>query len=509
MNANGRHNRLLLIAAIELVVALAALQTAHVLLMRAHDDGCLYLQLPKNLVEGHRWAVERAEGLTDFDTKIAVGPATLLPVALAFKLFGVGLLQARLCMTAYFLAAVALWGILAWRLAGPTAGVLALAGFLFVPEIFLISTPAMGETPGLAWLALAFLLYLRWTRREGKVGLLFLAGLACGGAYLAKCVYGYLMAPAWVLVFLVSAIRRGKVRWAELIAPLAGMAVVFLLYYGVIFLVLGPRGAVGYALSIREFSRFADPQSGMVARVLYKLRLARDWMPLALAAAALVWVFARALDRNDPRGKQMLPIGALALVWTGWWFFANPISFYYHFFPAVVLYTVLSACLVARAIDLIRRSDAGEVSLRASLIVLLIAVFLWPWGNLRGQFANLALQRRLRSEQVTMLEVVRKLPADALLSGWTIFRNWDFVFLADRPTWGRPAEPGETPREEYLLMGPENIRAYSAETMRPTGFNPHSQGCARFVRERCRLVAQHGHFVLWRVVEPGEAEQGR
>jgi len=493
-----------------LLSCLFAVHLAHVATKRAHDDGCLYLQLPKNLVERGRWAVERADGLTDFDTKVAVGPATLLPIALSFKLFGVGLLQARITQALYFLAMLILAAHLASKLAGGWAAALTLAGFLLIPEIFLISTAAMGEVPGLVWLLAAFLICRKYSGERGSWAPLLLAGVATGFAYLAKCVYGYLAVGAWVLFFALASIRSKKIQLRELLAPLAGLAAVFLVYYGFIAAALGVAGAMKYALSIFDFARFARPQANIFAQVFYKFHLVRDWLSPAPALAALAWVFARTFDGKDSRWRETLPLGCFALAWLGWWFIANPINFYYHFFPAVVLLTILSAVFTTKVMEKVWRHDV-RASFKICAAAMLVLVFLWPWGRLRGQVEVFQEQKRLAKEQRAMAEYVRRLGPETLVSGWGIFHNWDITFLADRPTWARPAEPTVPHKVEYLLMGPENIRVYEPGTLRPLAFNPHSHGCAEFVRERCggKIFKQFGHFVLWKIKPLRQGLSGR
>ena len=496
----------LVLLAVVVFLSLVAMEAAHVFLMRAQDDGCLYLQLPKNLVEKGRWAVERADGLTDFDHKIAVGPATLLPIALSFKFFGVCLLSARLVMFAWFLAMCVLAAAFAHRLAGPWAAVLALAGLWFTPELFLIATPAMGEVPGLVWTFAAGLFFVRWTKNEANCWFLVLAGLCAGLAYLSKSIFGYLFVPAWGLTWLVLGIRRGNLKWRELIAPLDGMAAVFVLYYMFIIREIGFSGALDYALSLRDFSHFAEGARSF-SLLFYKLKLVRDWIFLPMAAAGLIYWLAAALDKKVARGHKALPLLSLVLVWILWWFFANPVNFYHHFFPAVVLMMVLCAAFSMKVAAALWESPIASKGIRYATVALLLLVFFYPWGRVRGQFINLAEQDRLRREQTEMVQFIEGLPRDDLISGWGIFHNWDFVFLTGRPTWSRPAEPTVPYREELLLMGPENIRLYDPQTMIPLSFNPHSRGCEEFVRDRCEILKQCGHFVLWRVKNASAASQ--
>src|SRR6185436_7162017 len=68
------------------------------------DEGSI-LHVPKTLVEHGVYADISSEGYRYYGPTVGVGPTVILPVALAFKLFGVGLIQGRLVIVVYLLAA--------------------------------------------------------------------------------------------------------------------------------------------------------------------------------------------------------------------------------------------------------------------------------------------------------------------------------------------------------------------------------------------------------------------
>ncbi|MFN3762806.1 MAG: glycosyl transferase, partial [Anaerolineae bacterium] len=69
------------------------------------DEGS-HLHVPKTLVRFGVYADYSSEGFRYYGPTIGVGPTVMLPIAAAFKLFGIGLLQARLVMVLYLLAAI-------------------------------------------------------------------------------------------------------------------------------------------------------------------------------------------------------------------------------------------------------------------------------------------------------------------------------------------------------------------------------------------------------------------
>ena len=73
-----------------------------------HDEGS-YLSLAKTLVQDGVYAVRSAEGYQTFGAVQSVGPTVLLPIALSFKLWGVGLLQGRVVAAIFLLLTLAIF----------------------------------------------------------------------------------------------------------------------------------------------------------------------------------------------------------------------------------------------------------------------------------------------------------------------------------------------------------------------------------------------------------------
>ena len=63
-------------------------------------DEAIFSETAANLVQHGRYAftVQSPDQLSDLDFRISVGPAVILPVAMAYRLFGVGVIPGRLVM---------------------------------------------------------------------------------------------------------------------------------------------------------------------------------------------------------------------------------------------------------------------------------------------------------------------------------------------------------------------------------------------------------------------------
>src|SRR6476659_1104249 len=103
------------------------------------DEGS-HLHVPKTLLRYGVYADYSSDGLRYFGPTLGVGPTVMLPIAAVFKLFGIGLVQARSVIVVYLL--VALW--LFWRLASildkKVVTGLALAFLVSLPSVALLET---------------------------------------------------------------------------------------------------------------------------------------------------------------------------------------------------------------------------------------------------------------------------------------------------------------------------------------------------------------------------------
>jgi 4-amino-4-deoxy-L-arabinose transferase-like glycosyltransferase len=168
------------------------------------DEGS-HLHVPKTLVEHGVYADISSEGFRYFGPTLGVGPTVLLPIALMFKIAGVGLLQARLIMGLFLLATVFAFYKLADTLRGRNLALFAAALFVTSRTIGTLEygRQVLGEIPGFMFIALAFWLWFAaWDNPSLKrlvgVGLLF------GLATVTKQQYLLVLAPTLGLAWLTN-----------------------------------------------------------------------------------------------------------------------------------------------------------------------------------------------------------------------------------------------------------------------------------------------------------------
>jgi len=159
-------------------------------------DEAIFSETAANLAQQGRYSftVQSPDQLSDLDYRISAGPALILPVALAYRLLGVGLVQGRLVAGCYLaLAFVALF-LGSRRLFGPGAALLAVALALVGTDVLYWGRSVLGDVPALGLFLCGLWLCIRGLE-EKTLPCLFLGGVFLGLAFDAKEFYGLAFLP--------------------------------------------------------------------------------------------------------------------------------------------------------------------------------------------------------------------------------------------------------------------------------------------------------------------------
>ena len=143
------------------------------------DEGS-HLHVPKALVRWGVYADYSSEGFRFSGPIFGVGPTVLVPIAGAFRLFGIDLWSARWVMVGYLLLGVSLFSAVARRWVPGWGAAFATLWFTFARSLdtLTLGRQVLGEVPGMAFLALGLIGWARMAR--GQKGGLILAGLGFG-----------------------------------------------------------------------------------------------------------------------------------------------------------------------------------------------------------------------------------------------------------------------------------------------------------------------------------------
>jgi hypothetical protein len=164
-------------------------------------DEAIFSEAAANLVQHGRYAFteQSPNQLSDLDFRISAGPALILPVALAYKLFGVSLLSGRLVAGAYLVFAFLALFLAARRLWGPLTALLAVTLAFLGTDVFYWGRSVLGDIPALGLFLCATGFLIRGLESPSRWPL-FWGGIFLGLAFNAKEFYALACLPPLVLL---------------------------------------------------------------------------------------------------------------------------------------------------------------------------------------------------------------------------------------------------------------------------------------------------------------------
>ncbi len=308
-----------------------------------YDEGS-HLHVPKTLVRHGVYADYSSEGFRHYGPTIGVGPTMMLPIAWAFQLFGVGLLQARLVMALYLLAAVGAFFALARHLGGARLAWLATALLVTSRGISLLEygRQALGEVPGLFFMLAGLAVWFAAWERAGWPRLIG-AGLLLGLAMVTKQQYLLVLAPTLLAAWFLNLIYFRSAPQRVFLVPGIVSAACFALWQLYLIVYLGPATAADNLAQYREFTSGA----ALVFSADLMLRGLREIVgPRAFLFAlipAVLYQARHALPRTRA-GHQWAVLWVL-IAWNLAWYVVASVSWVRYAFPALAV----AALFVARA----------------------------------------------------------------------------------------------------------------------------------------------------------------
>lgn len=364
-------DRVALVAVIVLATWLALVHLPYA--PRTWFDEGSHLHVPKTLVQYGVYADISSEGFRYFGPTIGVGPTVMLPIALVYRLVGIGLVEGRLVIVAYMALALLALYLLARRLHG---GRIALLTLLLLIASRTIGYEGMveygrqvlGEVPGIAFLGLGL---LAWTaalfRREHSALLSIASGLAFGLALVTKNQFVLIVPPTLVvLAFLDWRYYRAGDWWLR-IAPVVVAGACFALWTLINLTFLGPadffenlaktRQAAGGAIFVFDF--LATRRAGWYLLQVYG----------GLLLPGLAYGLWRARARTPHALAELAPT-LLASLWIVW--FLGSLGWPRYAFPAVALGALAVARLIADGFSMLRNRQPILASL--AVLYLIVAI---------------------------------------------------------------------------------------------------------------------------------------
>jgi hypothetical protein len=307
------------------------------------DEGS-HLHVPKALVRQGMYADVSSEGYRYFGPTTGVGPTVMLPIAAAFKLFGIGLLQARLVIVLYLLATIFVFFLLARGVGGARLAWVATALLMVTRGVALLEygRQVLGEVPGLFFMVAGLWVWLADLEKPGWRRII-LAGLLFGLALVTKNQYLIVLAPtlgaAWIanLVYYRSAPQR-----AFIVPGLISVAC-FALWQLFLIVYLGPATAGENFAALRAATAgaalvFSPPLMQRAIGELLSLKVYLGWL-----FPALIYGLVLALPRK--REGQRWGILLILVLANLVWYVVASISWIRYAFPGLAVASLFVARL--------------------------------------------------------------------------------------------------------------------------------------------------------------------
>ncbi len=455
------------------------------------DEGS-HLHVPKALVRFGVYADYSSEGFRYYGPTVGVGPTVMLPIAAAFKLFGIGLLQARLVMVLYLLAAIYAFYRLARVLGDRRLAWGAVALLVTSRGVRLIEygRQVLGEVPGLFFMVAGLALWLAAWEKASRQRLV-LVGLLLGLAMMTKNQYLLVLAPALGLAWLANLVYYRTVPQRVFIIPGLVSIACFLLWQIYMVMYLGPATA-------RENLELLRQQTAGAALV-FSPQLMKESLKYLLGLEVYlgmllpIWVYGLIISLPRRRERQRWGMLWILMVVNLAWYVVASIGWPRYAFPGLAVASLFVASFFHRLTDgfqvggtVLGKALRGEdtvlqkYALRWAILIWLSIMVVRPLVSNVRQIVSLPF-----NAPVAMAAYLdQNVPHDALIEtfepemGFLTDHHYHFappmiLQQAVRHVWLGGPPPSESydfvQREhpDYVLVGPfaRWIDLYSAEIL--------------------------------------------
>ena len=407
-------------------------------------DEAFNLQIPANLVQHGEYGTTYDGGQL-FDPVITTGPTVLLPIAAIFKLFGVGIISARLITYLYCAIAILLLAWISYKLAGWLATLMVVAFVSFLPNFFEFGFKVMGEIPGIVFFLIGMLAI---SRNKG-----FLGGLLLGLSALTKLSFLISLGPLALFygtewLWLSKAVRKALIQ--SFLKAIVGFCLPLLMWEGVRLVSLGPSA---YWKNLEEFLSLIGIIPGprhLFATSSFSSRLSAIGIPYDISSRSVIligvaslgglmlWVLIayrasllQGTSNND--GKLYWLLSASGITFLGWWLLASPSDWWRHLLPAYIVWGLVVCVALGRWLMRTRLSlvSAWTVIKDIGLCGVLALIIIYPAIIRFGQ-----VQYELKQTyacQMDLAQQIRQMSEQKALFGyWGWFQSPELSFLSQK-----------------------------------------------------------------------------
>jgi hypothetical protein len=383
------------------------------------DEG-VHMHVPETLVRFGVYADRSSDGFRYFGPTLGVGPTVMLPVAGAFKLFGIGLVQARAVMALYLIATFFVFYRFARYLHGTAFAILALTLLVTSPSVAVAETgrQVLGEVPAFLMLAGGF--WLWFTAWDGSWTRLTLCGLLLGASSVTKYQNLLVLVPTIGIAALLNLAYYRTARLRVFVWPGLVLCGVFGLWQLVLVLYLGPGTFASNFAALREATAGAAAAFSPAAM----RRAAHDLILLRTYGGALAFVLPYSLVRSLTRDRRHQQWGVLVLFATVnfAWFVLASIGWLRYAFAGLALSSLFVARFILDVWGPVLEPN-GRWFARSSVLLASLRVAIASWAiAVVGASLYLVARPIIHPPENTPVEMAayltRNVPTSSVVETW-------------------------------------------------------------------------------------------
>lgn len=437
------------------------------------DEGS-HLHVPKTLVQHGVYADISSDGFRYYGPTIGVGPTVMLPIAAMFKLFGIGLLQARLVMALYLLAAIYTFYRLVDHVSGKWVALVAMALMLSSRSVLFLEygRQLLGEVPGFFFLSLALYLWLsRWNENDWKR--LALIGLLFGLAMITKYQYLLFLAPMLILSWFLDIFYYKTSTHRNFLVPGIIAAGSFGIWQVITLQYLGPATAMENLALLQASAEGAAFNFNLAQLNANFGELTSRSVYLGALFPALFYGFFISIPRTH-EGQKWSVIFLLVALNLGWYFIAS-IGWIRYAFLGLALSSIFIARLFSDITDgfkfdwssgYFRSFFETQNAYRFAIVIWLLAIIMIPMAK---NILEIALPEPAYAKQMSVY-LNENIPQSAVIETWDpemgflTDHNYHYppnallAIAVDQVYYGGEAVQGhydfvQTEKPEYVLIG--------------------------------------------------------
>jgi len=224
------------------------------------DEGAV-ASIAKTLVQDGVYATQSSDGYQTYGGVQSVGPTVVLPIALAYRLWGVGLVQARWVMALYAFVTLVLLYHTGRTMFNRRVAIIAVILVLGSQAVgyFIYGRPVFNEVPALGFFLAGWLVWNQAIRRNRSL-LAVLAGLLFGLAMVTKAYYVIVVSGTIVLLALMDWVFYHQHRFKYLLFLGAGALACYGIWMGWQWLYFG---ATEFAANLEKLRQLASATTGI------------------------------------------------------------------------------------------------------------------------------------------------------------------------------------------------------------------------------------------------------